>query len=156
MDRVIEGLLSLTLGREAAQMIERLRQACTADRLQQIIHRMEFKCLYGVLIVRGTEHDMGPRLREARGHIEARAAGHLDVEQNHIGMEISGHLHGLRSALGFAADFDVGVRARGGTVSASRACLEAAPGRRQLLWDLGCGERPDCFPGRCTPSTRYR
>ncbi len=69
-----------------ADAIEAGGEADVVDRLQQIVDRARIKGPNGVLIVRGDEHhERHTVLRKLREHVEARHAGHLDVEEHHIG-----------------------------------------------------------------------
>src|SRR6185503_3969544 len=57
------------------------------NRLQQIVHGVDFECLYRVLIVRRDEDEVGidPGSQKTTGDFEPRKARHLNVEQHEVG-----------------------------------------------------------------------
>ena len=68
-------------------------QACALHGLDQVVHRLGFKGLHGVLVVGGDEHQRRKRLvggsgvGQRPGDVQPRLAGHADIEEQHIGLQ---------------------------------------------------------------------
>lgn len=127
-------------------MFERLRQTSPVDRLQQVIHGVEFEGLHGVLVEGSAKDDVRARLRQAGGDIDAGAARHLNIEEDGVGTEFNGHLHGLGAVFGFPGDLDIGMSSeqlaqsgarRGFIVGYEDANQTMSPTARLETTDLG-------------------
>ena len=94
-----------------AGTVERLAETGAADRLEQVVDGVQLESVDGVLVVGGAEDDVRTRLGKAGGDVDAGAAGHLDVEEEQVGLVLGGQFHGLRPGLGLGDDLDVGCAA---------------------------------------------
>ena len=99
---------------------ESLLESRFVEGLQQEVQRMDLECLEGVIVVRGDEHDGGrpSAVRCRRGRIaalerfddiEAIDFGHLDVEEDEIGILVVDGAECFGSVGAFGDDFDVVV-----------------------------------------------
>jgi hypothetical protein len=81
--------------------------------LKKVIDRIHFECFDRVLIVSSYEYYSGHALSANFGnHVEAAAAGHLNVEQYQVWILRENRFDGLRTASAFRDDFDVLHRAQ--------------------------------------------
>ncbi len=85
-----------------ARAIDRFGQPLRAERLQQIVDRVDFECLQRVLIVRGDE-DHGDVAADEIEHLEAVELRHLDVEEQQIRLQFGDDLDRLE-AIGALGD----------------------------------------------------
>ena len=88
---------------------ERLVQAGGIDRLEQVVHRVHLEGVQRVLIERGHEDHVrgsGARRYLARD-LEPRQSRHLDVQKDHVGLEIFEHADGGDAVVSLADDLHV-------------------------------------------------
>ncbi len=76
------------------------------DRLEQVVDRMQFERVDRVLIVGRAEDDRRAWPPERRGHFEAAASRHLNVEQHEIRRQLVDALDSLHAVFRIADDFD--------------------------------------------------
>src|SRR5207248_6832058 len=78
----------LLLARSAAHAFERALEALLVDRLEEVIERLDVERADRVFVVRGDEDDHRHRLDpDLLDDVEAAEAGHLDVEEDEVGLE---------------------------------------------------------------------
>ena len=82
-----------------------------------------------MLVEGGAEDDCRPRLAERRDDVEPGAAGHLDVEEDHVGGQRLDALQRLDAVFGLAHDLDV--------AALGEQLAQAAAGRRLVVDDQG-------------------
>ena len=75
----------LTAGFERTHSLQRLGQPDATDRLQQVIHCVQFESVHCVLIESGTKNHVRARMGQGSDYVDPATAGHLDVEQNQVG-----------------------------------------------------------------------
>ena len=116
--------------REGADPRQRVEQPPQADRLEQIVDRMQFECGQRVIVVgRGEDHPGSIRqAQQMARRLETVHLGHANVEQNHIGLGILDQFEQLDTGAGFAHQFD---RQAGGAVVEQVA--QPAPGGRLII-----------------------
>ena len=74
-------------------------EAFTIERLEQVVHRMQFEGADGVAVVRGHEDHRGtPSRRQGGEHRESIEAGHLDIEEEQIDRRLVQSVHRLQRA----------------------------------------------------------
>ena len=68
--------------------LDRLPETVEADRLQQIVGRLDLERVGGILLEGGDEDDLRAVLRrQGRGDAQAVLLRHLDVEQGEVGLQ---------------------------------------------------------------------
>ena len=103
------GCRLLATGELALDTRQRFGQPLGRHGLQQIVDRVHGEGLDRMLgIGRDEHHDR--RLVQRRQQVEAVAAAQLDVEEDHLRPGALDLLQGLRHALRFADDLDIGMR----------------------------------------------
>jgi hypothetical protein len=87
-----------------AQPRHRPLQARAADRLEQIVARGVVELGHGVMIVGSHQHNVRAALarRQARRHVQAAQARHLDVEEHDVGRELVDQVQGLDAKFALA------------------------------------------------------
>ncbi|MNM28565.1 hypothetical protein D3C81_390810 [compost metagenome] len=91
-----------------AGMGQRLLEALLAERFQQVIERMAFEGLQGVLVV-GRDEDQARLCAYQFRHFEAVQARHLDVEEHQLRLQFRDGLDGLEAVGAFGHDLDIVV-----------------------------------------------
>src|SRR3989441_4351989 len=99
--------LLLPGGRGPPHPVHGLLQSGAADRLEKVIDRLELERVHRVLVEGGAEDDPRPGRGEGGGHLHPRAARHLDVEEDQIGLETEDRLDRLLAVFGFAHYFEL-------------------------------------------------
>ena len=76
-----------------------------AERFQQIVHRMGVKRAHGVLVERRNENhgDLPPNQFQ---HFKAVQLGHLNIQENQVGLVLGNSLHGLEAIAALGQDPD--------------------------------------------------
>ena len=106
------GLLGAALlGQPLADPVERRRQPVLLDRLHQIIDRLRLERAQGMFVIGGDEHEQGRLdLHHPRNHRETVEAGHLDVEEDEVGLVGLDRPDRLAAVGGGGDDFHVVMR----------------------------------------------
>jgi hypothetical protein len=68
---------------------QRAGQFCPAHRLQQVIDRITGERVQRVALVGGGKDDERTRLRQRGGQRGAAHLGHLDIEEQHVGLPLA-------------------------------------------------------------------
>ena len=84
-------------------------EAFGRDGLEEIIERIHFESFEGILVI-GSGEDHQWDAVELFEELEAGAAGHLDIEEEQVGLESGDLSEGVFRVAGFAGDFDFGMR----------------------------------------------
>ena len=83
-------------------------EAIAAKRLQQVIDGVDFKGPDCVIIVGGDEDDGGAGADQLED-FEAIELGHLDIEENEVGLQFGDGFYGFEAVGAFGGDFDFGM-----------------------------------------------
>src|SRR5215469_760563 len=102
-----KGLLSQAL----LGPIERGLKPLRRERLQQIIHGVDFEGPQRMLVVSGYKyHGHGVGVAEQFQHFKAVELRHLHVEEEQVGLQLRHHLHSVKAVATFADDLHLGMR----------------------------------------------
>ena len=86
-------------------------QARPGDGLEQIVQRIHFESVHGVLVIGGGENKKrkpGFLLEQLLDHSEAVQARHLHVEKDQVGIQVSNEAHRLESIPTLPHNLDIG------------------------------------------------
>ena len=103
---LIGGLPAAVMGDMCARVRQRRPETFGAERLQEVVHRVDVECSERVLIVCGRENDRDVAAHQLE-HLEPVELGHLHVEKHQIGVQLRDHFHRLETVLAFGDDVDV-------------------------------------------------
>jgi len=90
--------------------IERGFETVSSERLQKIIHGMDFEGLDGVP-VEGGDEDYAQIVADQFENFEAIELGHLDIEKEQIGFQFGDGLDRFEAVGALSDKFDLGMRA---------------------------------------------
>src|SRR5690606_34181531 len=85
-----------TVGLLCEPFLKRLVEPLPAVRLQQVIYRVRFKCTYGIFIESSCKNN-SRRLLDKLQHFKSVDFGHLDIEENKIGLMLHNRFYALKS-----------------------------------------------------------
>ena len=99
------------LDRAFLQALDDAGEPVGVDGLQEVVERLDRERVDGVALVRGHEHDGGRvgALAHERRRLDAAQPGHLDVEEDDVGLEVAGEIERLARAGRLADDPHLGL-----------------------------------------------
>ena len=134
----VKGEFRRFFGRQPApDPVERLLEPVGIHRLQQVVHRVHRERIDRVLVEGGHEHELRQdvRLDQPARDLEAGQAGHLDVEEQQVRLQLARRPQ-RADAVGRLAD-DLACRRSGragSTAPRARASRRRPPGRGADAW----------------------
>ena len=93
-----------------AGFLHRLGDPLFVERLEQIVDRVYFECLHGILVEGGGKNDFGQRdlaIEQFLDYAKAVEARHLHIEKNQVGIVFADEIDALDAVLALGHDVDV-------------------------------------------------
>src|SRR6266404_3904570 len=91
--------------------LQRCREALLANRLQQIIHGMDFKRLHCVFVVRSNKNYRHIRANQLQ-HVKAGQLRHLHIQKKQVWLMFRHRFHRFQTVSAFRDDFNFFMRAQ--------------------------------------------